>query len=322
MRLVSATIAKNEADIIESFVRYHQHLFDHMLIINHDSTDDTGKILRSLAAEGLAISVFDDHSLAHLQGPKTTALARQAFAKWGAQFVFPLDADEIVKTPSRVALERSLSELPLGMIGAITWQNYIVSESDSPNTLDPVARIQHRAAVEMVSERKIVLPAAALRDPTWEISHGNHHLTNLNDGHLVAASCDLANVSLAHFALRDEQQMQRKILLSWLSLRVQNPVDIVAIDAVPRDRQSWHQRQMVRDLIRDPNFSITRIREMAWRYYVLKDATAKQLDISTVHEPITTNYSLRYTTEHSGSVIGGVARWADRLLTHIGSQMS
>src|SRR5690349_15127087 len=55
MRLSTITWARNEADIIETFVRHHAALADRMIIIDNAGTDETSRILRSLAAEGLPL---------------------------------------------------------------------------------------------------------------------------------------------------------------------------------------------------------------------------------------------------------------------------
>ena len=48
MKIYSLSVVKNEAAIIESFVRYNHNIFDGMLIVDHNSYDDTLNILNSL----------------------------------------------------------------------------------------------------------------------------------------------------------------------------------------------------------------------------------------------------------------------------------
>ena len=56
-RIVSITMVKNEADIVESFVRHTLSFSDAMLVMDHRSTDATGRILAALKAEGLPLQV-------------------------------------------------------------------------------------------------------------------------------------------------------------------------------------------------------------------------------------------------------------------------
>lgn len=40
-KIIVVSMAKNEADIIESFVRYHMTFVDGMIILDHNSDDNT-----------------------------------------------------------------------------------------------------------------------------------------------------------------------------------------------------------------------------------------------------------------------------------------
>jgi hypothetical protein len=51
MKIVTVSTIRNEADIIESFVRYHIQFVDRMIITNHRSADASGKILQALRDE-------------------------------------------------------------------------------------------------------------------------------------------------------------------------------------------------------------------------------------------------------------------------------
>ena len=57
MRLLGAAHVRNEADIVEAFVRHNLALLDGIAIVDHTSVDETPDILRELKAEGLAIYV-------------------------------------------------------------------------------------------------------------------------------------------------------------------------------------------------------------------------------------------------------------------------
>ena len=104
-------MVRNEADLIEAFVRHHVERVDALYLVDHRSEDGTRDILRALVAEGLPLSVqLDDHP-AQRQAEIVTALARQAFAS-GADVVFPLDANEFLKLPDRAVFERWLARVP------------------------------------------------------------------------------------------------------------------------------------------------------------------------------------------------------------------
>jgi Glycosyl transferase family 2 len=323
MRLVSVTIAKNEGDIIESFVRFNLQWFDHMLVVNHDSSDATGAILKALMAEGLPITVLHDASLAFTQGPTTTRLARRACSQLGADYVFLLDADEYVKCASRGALESAVARVANGKLASLAWQNYVVSETDDATEVDPAKRLRRRAIAEPVPEQKVVLSRGALTDLSWEVSPGNHFLTHTHTANRVAAMQSLDGACIAHFPLRDAAQCQRKALLGWLSHRLQNPIDIPAIEAADAATQNWHLRAMFRDCLSNPEFDTQRLAAMTWRMYVAKRVDAPSpADSDLVFDPLPVGHTLRYTTASSGSAVTALALWVDRLLTRIGEQMN
>ncbi len=105
-------MVRNESDIIEAFVRHNLTRLDGLFIVDHGSADDTVRILASLAREGLPVSVLANTMPGYAQVEITTLLVRHAFARTPADFVFPLDADEFIKTPSRACMEAALSTIP------------------------------------------------------------------------------------------------------------------------------------------------------------------------------------------------------------------
>src|SRR3954470_8878543 len=106
-------MVRNEADVVEAFVRHHASRLDALYVVDHRSEDGTREILAALAGEGLRITVAHDEHVAQRQSAIITALARRAFAE-GADAVLPLDADEFVKWPERRAFERWLAAVPAG----------------------------------------------------------------------------------------------------------------------------------------------------------------------------------------------------------------
>ena len=66
-KIVSVSMVKNEADVIESFVRHACTFVDEMYICDHKSTDGTLEILKSLQSEGLPIKISSYDSEDHAQ---------------------------------------------------------------------------------------------------------------------------------------------------------------------------------------------------------------------------------------------------------------
>src|SRR5690349_9696321 len=109
MRLLGAAQVRNEADIVEAFVRHNLTVLDGLVIVDHGSIDATPDILRRLIGEGLPVFLGHETAPEFDQQAMKNGLVRHVFASSDAEWVFPLDADEFVKTPSRAALEAALA---------------------------------------------------------------------------------------------------------------------------------------------------------------------------------------------------------------------
>ena len=73
MKLFGATMLRNEADIVESFVRHNLGVLDGLVAVDHGSADGTSEILAALVREGLPLDIRRDESVAYLQSETMTA---------------------------------------------------------------------------------------------------------------------------------------------------------------------------------------------------------------------------------------------------------
>src|SRR5204863_5721602 len=114
-------MVRDECDIIEPFVRTNLGLLDVLYIMIHRASDGTREILQALHGEGLQIRLMEIYEEGFNQEPRTNAAVRAALREDGADFVFPLDADEFVRAPGRAALEGALAALAAGCPGVMPW---------------------------------------------------------------------------------------------------------------------------------------------------------------------------------------------------------
>src|SRR5688572_29754160 len=130
MRLVAVSIVKNEADIIEAFVRHTLAWVDHHLVFDHDSTDGTREILQALQAEGLPLTLFRDDAPGHLQQARSNHLTRLAAESYDADWILPLDTDEVLCGPGRTELEQALQQAGPGQPASLPLLDYCATEED------------------------------------------------------------------------------------------------------------------------------------------------------------------------------------------------
>jgi glycosyltransferase involved in cell wall biosynthesis len=213
MKLVAVSIVKNEADIIEAFVRHTCALVDHHLVFDHASTDGTRQILAELAREGLPLSLFTDDNLGNLQQERSNFLTRLAWADRQADWVLPLDADEILVTPDRAALERELAGCPAGRPLRVPLINYYPTSVDDAAEGNPVRRLRHRARAPLRTP-KVFVPRDLAGDPAVSAGKGSHALYRSGQAlpdHPASAEC-----WLAHFSLRSPVQQILRVVTAEL----------------------------------------------------------------------------------------------------------
>ena len=224
MRLIGVTVVRDEADIFEPFARSNIHYLDGLYVLLHRSRDGTRDIAAALKREGLNLRIFEDEREGFRQDAVINSLARRAFEEGNADFVFPIDGDEILQAADRDTLETSLKRLPPRMAGLLRWQTYVCTPEDEAAEHCPTRRITHR--YELGTDWDVAMPGGIDAEyckvvvgrwfneqPSARIYEGNHAV--FCDGKLVLTPCP--GVEIAHFPVRSLDQLSRKVSLGWLA---------------------------------------------------------------------------------------------------------
>lgn len=94
MKLLMTLLVKDEADLIQAQIRYHQAQgVDHFLVLDHNSQDQTAALLQPFVQAGV-LTRFHHAERAFHQGTWMTELARLAATQYQADWVINNDADE------------------------------------------------------------------------------------------------------------------------------------------------------------------------------------------------------------------------------------
>ncbi|HEY7945153.1 MAG TPA: glycosyltransferase family 2 protein [Casimicrobiaceae bacterium] len=223
MKFWGVAMVRDEADIIEAFVRHNLTVLDGLAIFDHGSSDGTGEILAALAAEGLPVSTVVDANTDFRQSAVISRLARQVFATHDPDFIFPLDADEFLKVPSRAQLEARLATLPRRVHAICTWQNYVPDFALEADTL-ALLRSARRAPTARPPVTKAVVSRYFLHGPML-IAEGNHMVLHAvgAEPHSEARHRPLSPdaCAIAHVPIRSAMQFSAKIAVGWLACLVQ-----------------------------------------------------------------------------------------------------
>jgi hypothetical protein len=246
MRLVGVVILKNEADILEAFVRHQLHYLDRLVVVDHASDDASAQILARLRDEGLPLDLHRLEDLAFDHARHMSAALRMAARTAPAEHYLALDADEFVRCASGDALRDALAAVPAGRVGQLRWQTQVPSADpaarDDPHVLH---RLTRRIAHEPRVQHKVVLPRELVLRDDWRIATGNHWVHRVVDGTLSERlpGLDLDGVRLAHLPLRSPSQLVRKVVLGWFGHRL-------ALGRAARQLPlNWHWHALFRRIV-------------------------------------------------------------------------
>lgn len=216
MRIIAVSMVKNEADVIESFVRHTLGFVDRLYVADHGSTDGTYEILCQVRSEGLPLEIERVYGLEYRQREVINTLARRALAA-GADIIMPLDADEFVVNTSDAEDIRSVLE-GLDLSGIYSY-GMIPARLREPEREADRFILRRATDIDIRSsyEAKVVVGARAyVAARPLEIVQGNHFCSYSDTGEKVA-SVQMPRLNLLHYAERSQGQRMSKAMVGWVS---------------------------------------------------------------------------------------------------------
>lgn len=207
--LVVVACVRNEADIIEAFVRHHLVFAERILLLDQGSVDGTREILRQLVLEGLPLEVISEARLGNFQAEWTTRLLRSAAIEAHGGWIAALDADAFLGFEGDALRLPPLSEKPLGL--ELRMRTYLASPDDCAEVLNPVERMTRRLVSEPGNVSQLLIPAALARDG-W-VNQGNHRF--MWRGEWLPTQ-PAEGIFLAHFPSRSAGQSAAKTATIYL----------------------------------------------------------------------------------------------------------
>jgi hypothetical protein len=312
MRLIGVAMLRNEADIVEAFVRHHAALLDQLVVVDHGSTDATPRILAALVQEGLPLEVHPDPATAFRQDERLTVLARDALERRGADVVFPLDADEFLRVGTRAGLEALLQPLAATGVARLPWSLQVASAPDASEP-HPLRRLRWRVQLPASNMWKCVLGCGLLEAGQWRLAPGSHWVLHDVDGKVKAVDAPaIEALPLSHLPFRSPEQYLGKIVQGWLAHRLR---------AGPLARSSpinAHWRTLYDRWLAGETPDWAALQEHALTWYALNpapDARAFARDeISLIEDPLPAIEELRHTPAQAADPLRRLAAWTERLL--------
>lgn len=218
-KIVLVTMVKNEADIIESFVRHSLTFADEIIVANHMSNDRTGEILASLSQEGLPLTIHELHEVELAHGLVMTGLMWEAIEEHGADIVLPADADEfLVNTETGESCRSILGNLDTSRVHMLEWRLYEPKYQHEGEEEFLLTRPCKRGR-DLASGQKCIVGARAAREQRFRLVQGCHFAYwGEPGGEMKLVPMEpVPHLHVAHFHWRSDEQYASKVATSWLN---------------------------------------------------------------------------------------------------------
>jgi glycosyltransferase involved in cell wall biosynthesis len=242
-------IARDEADIIDSAVRFHLDAgVDFIVAFDNGSTDGTAEILETFSRAGKLHLIHEPEWFG--QGEMATQLARMAATEFGADWVINADSDEFW-WPRRGSMKESLASVP-GRFGKVLapWFHF----PPRPGRGDFAERMTARIAVAQPPRWISYVKVAHRADPLVEVGSGNHDASGPT---LRRALSRGSPIEVLHFPFRSREQFEEKysrkceLYVPWGGLS--NPRLAEAYEAISEGRvlELWESYVLSDDQLDD-----------------------------------------------------------------------
>lgn len=205
--VAAISMVKNECDIIELFIKINARVFDHIFVVDHNSSDGTQEILKALKRDGYPLTLGRYDKLDYEQMGVMTGLARDLAANHSFDYIVPLDADEFVYCPHGPLAETLHEEMPDSGCGQMAWKTYVPLNGNYFRSRAPLYENFRMRMQEPVQIHKVVIDRELAKNCV--ILAGNEYV--LKDGQLVP-SAPLSCV-VQHAPVRSAEQLILKAIL-------------------------------------------------------------------------------------------------------------
>lgn len=297
-KLVGLSMVRNESDIIETFIRHNLTLLDELHIVDHNSSDNTREIISHLKQEGLPIHIYHYNELEFAPERVLNHMMQHILNNDAdIDYIFPLDADELIYCPSREILHYFLSLIPRERVGMYTWRGYLPNSTE----YDPdfICHFTDQRKEEKLTP-KVIIPRAIAE--TCILTIGSHYMIN-SDGKEIKSVVFIAPNSynyyywfierfnaefietndlwLGHYPIRSTVQQIKKVLEKSITMVIEKKGN--------RDI-AWENQ--LRDLLaHNLDISLDGLRLIAYKY---RASDAKHIQIARKQPLRATKLELKY----------------------------
>ncbi len=214
--VAGVSMVKDEEDIIYyTLAGNYREGIKNFVILDHMSSDATRDEIRRFAddySEAMVYLIEDRDPLFH-KFRKISAAAEFAHRMWGAEWIFPFDADEVIYSMDQ-PLGSILSELkPKHHCLGLQHRNHVVRSFYDLCEPNPLKRMTHRKKEDSCAFRSQGYSKVIVRwQVGMEIGQGHHHVEFKGKKLPVRVLGKDCGLILRQYRYRSRDQIERKIL--------------------------------------------------------------------------------------------------------------
>jgi hypothetical protein len=204
MRIAMTLLVRDEADIVDAWLRYHlARGIDVVIATDHRSIDGTAEILREHARDGRVVVLREEAEMVR-QGEWMTRMSRLAAVEQGADWVIPSDADEFW-WPRAGTFEDVLGAVPrhFGVVRGLMRNFVLVPGAEA---VFERLTIRTRPTADLTSQYHAQVKVAHRGTADATVGVGNHDV----DGTGMRLIREWFPFEVLHFPLRGVEQLEDK----------------------------------------------------------------------------------------------------------------
>lgn len=268
MRVASISGIKNESDIIESFVRQNANYIDDFYFID-DSADKTPEILKNLAAEGFKIFTIKLDTRDYQHSKIMTSATRMVGQSHQYDWIFYLDADEIIYYSNREQFHQHLAAHKNVEMGVTHHFEMAPNGKDYFSSLNPLKECFNVRSTQSLTRKIFIRGDVATRTM---VGPGQHDAISVDGQRFSQFESDL---KLAHFPVRSATQYATRTIIIYTSL-------IAKLNKIPNE---GHHAVRQYEWLKEHNFVVPDSMVTAWGLQFGLDESERHLCTLTSDTP-------------------------------------
>jgi hypothetical protein len=242
MNIACICSTKNEGDIIESFVRLNGKICNSFFFID-DSTDHTREIIALLIKEGYDLNYLQKVEGGYNQPKPTRAYLSYVKKRNNPDWIFLLDADEIIIANDLEELVQEMKNIPPNTFLSAEWKTYVPTTLNYFDSKSPLSECFGQRDDKGLIYRKVSIPGTVANRIVT--TPGNHSAKSTN--RIIINEQYSKSYQLAHFPVRSVEQIVVKNLIATHNLSTR-------VDAVPGEGD--HVLPIL-GMLRNNNYNLT-----------------------------------------------------------------